>query len=156
LLGADYSQIELRLAHLTGDPVLVDAFARARTSTAGPRRSLRRAPDAVTQDQRRRAKVINFGILYGMGPQRLSRELAIPLAEAEEVIRRYFERYASVKAFSERVVDQGRALGYVSTMTGRRRLPDLNARAPHLRQAAERMAWNSPIQGARRTSSSSR
>ena len=150
LLGADYSQIELRLlAHLTGDLVLVDAFARGEDihrRTAAEVFAV--PPDAVTQDQRRRAKVINFGILYGMGPQRLSRELAIPLAEAEEVIRRYFERYASVRAFAERVVEQGRALGYVSTMTGRRRpLPDLNARAPHLRQAAERMAWNSPIQG---------
>jgi DNA polymerase-1 len=150
LLGADYSQIELRLlAHLTRDPVLVDAFARGEDihrRTAAEVFAV--APEAVTRDQRRRAKVINFGILYGMGPQRLSRELAISLAEAEEIIRRYFERYSRVKAFAEQVVEQGRALGYVTTMTGRRRpLPDLNARAPHLRQAAERMAWNSPIQG---------
>jgi DNA polymerase I len=150
LLGADYSQIELRLlAHLTGDPVLVEAFAKGEDihrRTAAEVFAV--PPEAVTQDQRRRAKVINFGILYGMGPQRLSRELAISIAEAEDVIRRYFERYSLVKAFAERVVEQGRALGYVTTMTGRRRpLPDLNARAPHLRQAAERMAWNSPIQG---------
>jgi DNA polymerase-1 len=150
LLGADYSQIELRLlAHLTGDPVLVEAFARGEDihrRTAAEVFGV--APDAVTADQRRRAKVINFGILYGMGPQRLSRELSIPLAEAEDVIRRYFERYAYVRAFADRVVEQGRSIGYVTTMTGRRRpLPDLNARAPHLRQAAERMAWNSPIQG---------
>jgi DNA polymerase-1 len=149
-LGADYSQIELRLlAHLTSDPVLVDAFARGEDihrRTAAEVFGV--APDAVSADQRRRAKVINFGILYGMGPQRLSRELAIPLAEAEDIIRRYFERYAYVRAFAERVVEQGRSIGYVTTMTGRRRpLPDLNARAPHLRQAAERMAWNSPIQG---------
>jgi DNA polymerase-1 len=127
----------------------VDAFARGEDihrRTAAEVFAV--APEAVTRDQRRRAKVINFGILYGMGPQRLSRELAISLAEAEEIIRRYFERYSRVKAFAEQVVEQGRALGYVTTMTGRRRpLPDLNARAPHLRQAAERMAWNSPIQG---------
>ena len=150
LLGADYSQIELRLlAHLTGDPVLVDAFTRGEDihrRTAAEVFGV--TPEAVSTDQRRRAKVINFGILYGMGPQRLSRELAISLAEAEEIIRRYFERYASVRAFADRVVEQGRSIGYVTTMTGRRRpLPDLNARAPHLRQAAERMAWNSPIQG---------
>jgi DNA polymerase-1 len=150
LLAADYSQIELRLlAHLTGDPVLVAAFASGEDIHRRTAAEVFAVPaEAVTQDQRRRAKVINFGILYGMGPQRLSRELAISHAEAEEIIRRYFERYGYVKAFAERVVEQGRALGYVTTMTGRRRpLPDLNARAPHLRQAAERMAWNSPIQG---------
>lgn len=150
LLGADYSQIELRvLAHLTRDPVLVAAFANGEDihrRTAAEVFSV--APEEVSAEQRRRAKVINFGILYGMGPQRLSRELRISLPEAEEIIHRYFARYASVRSFAERVVEDGRRLGYVTTITGRRRpLPDLNARAPHLRQAAERMAWNSPIQG---------
>jgi DNA polymerase-1 len=120
LLGADYSQIELRLlAHLTLDPVLVDAFARGEDihrRTAAEVFGV--APEAVTADQRRRAKVINFGILYGMGPQRLSRELAITLAEAEDIIRRYFERYAYVRAFADRVVEEGRSIGYVTTMTG--------------------------------------
>ncbi len=150
LVSADYSQIELRvLAHLTGDPVLVEAFSRGEDihrRTAAEVFAV--PPDAVTPELRRRAKVVNFGILYGMGPQRLARELGISTAEAERTIARYFERYASVRAFSERVVAQARADGYVTTLSGRRRpLPELHARAPQLRQAAERMAWNSPIQG---------
>ena len=150
LLSADYSQIELRvLAHLTADPVLLAAFRAAEDihrRTAAEVFGV--APEAVTSDMRRQAKVINFGIIYGMGPQRLSRELAITLAEAEDYIRRYFERYAHVREFSERVVANGRRDGFVATLIGRRRyLPDLNAREPNIRQAAERMAWNSPIQG---------
>ena len=150
LLSADYSQIELRvLAHLTGDPVLVEAF---RSGEDIHRRTAAEVfgvgPDAVTSEMRRQAKVINFGIIYGMGPQRLSRELGITLAEADDYIRRYFERYASVREFSERVVADGRRDGYVATLIGRRRyLPDLNAREANIRQSAERMAWNSPIQG---------
>jgi DNA polymerase-1 len=83
-----------------------------------------------------------------MGPQRLSRELHIPLAQAEGYIRAYFERYARVRAFADGVLESGRRDGFVATMIGRRRyLPDLNSRVPNLRQATERMAWNSPIQG---------
>ena len=150
LLSADYSQIELRvLAHLTSDPVLVEAF---RSGEDIHRRTAAEvfgvAPGDVTSEMRRQAKVINFGIIYGMGPQRLSRELGITLPEADDYIRRYFERYASVREFSERVVADGRRDGYVATLIGRRRyLPDLNAREANIRQAAERMAWNSPIQG---------
>jgi DNA polymerase-1 len=150
LLSADYSQIELRvLAHLTADPVLLEAFNAGEDihrRTAAEVFAV--APEAVSADQRRQAKVINFGIIYGMGPQRLSRELGITLAEAEDYIRRYFARYAKVREFSERVVADGRRDGYVATLIGRRRyLPDLNAREANIRQAAERMAWNSPIQG---------
>jgi DNA polymerase-1 len=150
LLSADYSQIELRvLAHLTGDPTLVAAFQAGEDvhrRTAAEVFGV--APDAVSAEMRRQAKVINFGIIYGMGPQRLSRELGIALAEAEDYIRRYFGRYAKVREFSERVIADGRRDGFVATMIGRRRyLPDLNAREPNIRQAAERMAWNSPIQG---------
>jgi len=150
LVAGDYSQIELRvLAHLTEDPVLLAAF---RSGEDIHRRTAAEvfgvAPDQVTPDMRRRAKVINFGVLYGMGPQRLSRELHIPLAEADLYIRRYFERYARVRAFADRVLEAGRRDGFVTTMIGRRRyLPDLGSRVPNLRQAAERMAWNSPIQG---------
>jgi len=150
LLSADYSQIELRvLAHLTGDPVLLAAF---RSGEDIHRRTAAEvfgvASGEVTGDMRRQAKVINFGIIYGMGPQRLSRELGITLPEAEDYIHRYFARYAKVREFSERVVAEGRRDGYVSTLVGRRRyLPDLNAREANIRQAAERMAWNSPIQG---------
>lgn len=149
-VAADYSQIELRvLAHLTGDPVLVRAF---REQEDIHRRTAAEVFDVdpvfVSGDMRRQAKVINFGILYGMGPQRLSRELAISRAEAGGIIERYFERYGSVKTFVDRVVSEGRESGYVETMFGRRRpLPDLAAKQPGLRQAAERMAWNSPIQG---------
>jgi DNA polymerase I len=151
LLAGDYSQIELRvLAHLTGDPVLVAAF---RDGEDIHRRTAAEvfgvAPGDVTRDMRRQAKVINFGILYGMGAQRLSRELRIPVADADAHIRHYFARYARVREFADRVLEAGRRDGYVTTMIGRRRyLPDLTSRVPNLRQAAERMAWNSPIQGA--------
>jgi DNA polymerase-1 len=149
-LAADYSQIELRvLAHLTEDPVLVEAFGKGEDIH---RRTAAEVFDVdpvfVSADMRRQAKVINFGILYGMGPQRLSRELAISRVDATGIIERYFERYASVRAFVESVVEGGRETGYVETMLGRRRpLPDLISNRAGLRQAAERMAWNSPIQG---------
>ncbi len=150
LLSADYSQIELRvLAHLTRDPVLVEAFRRGEDihrRTAAEVFGVE--PEAVTPEMRRQAKVINFGIIYGMGPQRLSRELGITVAQADDYIRRYFARYASVREYAERVVADGRRDGFVATLIGRRRyLPDLNSREPNVRQAAERMAWNSPIQG---------
>jgi DNA polymerase-1 len=150
LLAGDYSQIELRvLAHLTQDPVLLGAF---RSGEDIHRRTAAEVfgvgPEEITSEMRQKAKVINFGILYGMGAQRLSREVGVPFAEAERYIRRYFERYAYVRAFADRVVGEGREQGFVSTLIGRRRyLPELNAREPNLRQAAERMAWNSPIQG---------
>ena len=149
-LAADYSQIELRvLAHLTEDPVLVEAFLAGEDIH---RRTAAEVYDVdpvfVSADMRRQAKVINFGILYGMGSHRLSRELGIPRAEATGIIERYFQRYAKVQAFADRVLEQGRERGYVETMMGRRRyLPDLSSGQPGLRQAAERMAWNSPIQG---------
>ncbi|MBU6283895.1 DNA polymerase I, partial [bacterium] len=106
LLAGDYSQIELRvLAHLSSDPVLVEAF---RSGEDIHRRTAAEvfgvAPGEVTSDQRRRAKVINFGVLYGMGPQRLSRELSIPMSEASAYIERYFERYAKVREFAEEVL----------------------------------------------------
>ncbi len=150
LLAGDYSQIELRvLAHLTEDPVLLEAFRRGEDIHRRTAAEVFAVPaEQVDAEMRRRAKVINFGILYGMGPQRLSRELAIPLAEAEDYIRRYFSRYARVRDFADRVVEAGRRDGFVATMIGRRRhLPDLASRQANLRQAAERMAWNSPIQG---------
>ncbi len=149
-LAADYSQIELRvLAHLTEDPVLLDAF---RTGEDIHRRTAAEVfevdPVDVTAEMRSRAKVINFGILYGMGAHRLSGELAISMAEAAAYIQRYFERYAKVREFADRVVAKGREDGYVETLVGRRRyLPDLTSREQGRRQAAERMAWNSPIQG---------
>lgn len=149
-LAADYSQIELRvLAHLTEDPVLLEAFRRGEDIHARTAAEVFEvSPDGVTPEMRSHAKVINFGILYGMGAHRLSGELGVPMKEAAAYIDRYFERYARVRDFADRVVAKGREDGYVETLVGRRRhLPDLTSREQGRRQAAERMAWNSPIQG---------
>jgi DNA polymerase-1 len=150
ILAADYSQIELRiLAHVSEDPMLMAAFAagddiHARTAAE----IFRVRPDAITPDMRRTAKVINFGVVYGMGPQRLARELGVPLAEAEHYIASYFERHAGVRAYIEAVQDEARRCGYVATLLGRRRLlPDLASRHRGVAQAAERTAINTPIQG---------
>jgi DNA polymerase-1 len=150
LIAADYSQIELRvLAHLSEDPVLLAAFrsgddvhARTAAEVFGV------SAAALTPDLRRAAKVINFGIIYGMGPQRLARELGISLAEAESYIASYFARYAGVHAYLKATQAEARTRGYVSTLLGRRRaLPDLNSRHRGVAQAAERTAINTPIQG---------
>jgi DNA polymerase I len=150
LLSADYSQIDLRvLAHLSGDTTLVEAFQRgedihARTACE----VMGIAPDQVGAEQRRLAKVINFGIIYGMGPQRLAGELGIPLSEASDYIKRYFDRLPGVRAWFEKTLERGRRDGFVSTMFGRRRyLPELNAPPGGSRAQAERIAINTPIQG---------
>ena len=126
-VSADYSQIDLRvLAHLSGDKTLVDAFKTGedihlRTATE----VLGITPDKVNAEARRLAKVINFGIIYGMGPQRLAGELGITLAEASDYIKRYFERLPGVRAWLDETVRNARTTGYVTTMYGRRRyLPD--------------------------------
>lgn len=150
LIGADYSQIELRLlAHFSNDPVLVSAFqsgddvhARTAAEVFGV------FPGTVTAEMRRTAKVINFGILYGMGSQRLARELGIAVVEAERYIRSYFERYAGVREYMDEVLAQAKEQGYVTTLLGRRRtLPDISSRHRALAQAADRTAINTPIQG---------
>jgi DNA polymerase-1 len=150
LLAADYSQIELRvLAHLSGDKTLTQAFKRGedihiRTATE----VLGIKPESVDAEARRLAKVINFGIIYGMGPQRLSGELGIPLKEASEYIKRYFERLEGVSDYMERCLKEGRERGFVTTMFGRRRyLPELNSPQGGARAQAERIAINTPIQG---------
>jgi len=105
-------------------------------------------PALVTADMRRRAKVINFGIIYGMGPQRLARELEIPLADAQRYIASYFERYAGVARYIETTLDEARRLGFVTTLLKRRRyLPELTHREEGVRQFAERTAINTPVQG---------
>src|SRR6185436_5595190 len=105
-------------------------------------------PALVTREMRNRAKVINFGIIYGMGPQRLSRELAIPLADAQRYIRNYFERYAGVTRFIDTTLAEARRQGYVSTLLKRRRyLPELASADEGVRQFAERTAINTPVQG---------
>jgi DNA polymerase-1 len=137
------------LAHLSEDPVLVDAFRRgddvhARTAAE----VFGVLPGAISAEMRRAAKVINFGIVYGMGPQRLARELQIPVREAERYIASYFDRYAGVRAYLDRTTAEARARGYVTTLLGRRRaLPDLASRDRGVAQAAERTAANTPIQG---------
>jgi DNA polymerase-1 len=150
LLSADYSQIELRvLAHLSGDPTLIEAFARdedihLRTAME----VLGIGPAAVDAEARRLAKVINFGIIYGMGPQRLAGELGIRLAEASQYIKRYFERLPGVRQYLDETLRGARERGYVATMYGRRRyLPELNGPDGGARAQAERIAVNTPIQG---------
>ncbi len=150
LVAADYSQIELRvLAHLTGDPVLVEAFATGEdihTRTAAEVFEV--TPALVSTEMRRRAKVINFGIIYGMGPQRLARELAIPFADAQRYIANYFTRYAGVTRFIDETLAEARRQGYVATLLKRRRyLPELTSREEGVRQFAERTAINTPVQG---------
>jgi DNA polymerase-1 len=147
LISADYSQIELRvLAHLAEDPALIDAFTRdedvhARTATD----VFGTLPPA---EGRRLAKVINYGIVYGMGPARAARELGVPLAEAQAYIDGYFARYAGVRRFLDATIAAAREKGYVTTVLGRRRyLPELGSRDAAVRQFAERAATNSPIQG---------
>jgi DNA polymerase-1 len=150
LISADYSQIELRvLAHVSGDPALREAFAReedVHTRTAAEVFSV--LPAEVTPEMRRAAKAINFGIAYGQSAFGLSQRLELPAAEAQGIIDRYFARYAGVRAWLDRTIEEARSAGVVSTLFGRRRLlPDLHSRNPAVRQGAERMAVNTPIQG---------
>ena len=150
LLSADYSQIELRvLAHFTNDPALVDAFGKGEdihATTASAVYGV--ALDVVNSEMRRVAKAVNFGIIYGQGAFGLSQTIGIPQSEARSFIDTYFERFAAVPAFVDETIEKGRARGYVSTIMGRRRyLPDLNSRNRNAKNAAERTAVNSVIQG---------
>lgn len=150
LLAVDYSQIELRvLAHLSGDEELQRAFHEHRdihASTAA--RVFHVAEDAVDAEMRRRAKVFNFGVLYGLTAFGLSTREGIPRDEATAFIDAYFEAYPRVQEWRERTVDEARARGYAETLSGRRRyIPDLRAGNRNQRQAAERIAINMPVQG---------
>ena len=150
LLSADYSQIELRiLAHLSRDPVLLDAFQRnedIHTRTASEVFGI--DPLLQTSEMRRRAKAINFGIIYGQTAFGLARELQISHRDAQEFIQRYFERYRGVKEFIDQTIQATRQSRVTRTLFGRhRQIPDINSRNPGLRQFAERTAVNSPIQG---------
>jgi len=150
LISADYSQIELRiLAHYSRDEVLMTAFRH------GEDIHLRTAaevfgvqPNAVTAEMRRQAKTINFGIIYGMSPFGLARELGIPQAAARAFIQRYFERYPGVRSYVEQMPLRAREQGFVTTLFQRRRfLTHISSRNHNLRQFAERTAINTPIQG---------
>ncbi len=150
MLSADYSQVELRiLAHLSRDEGLLSAFAdgddvHRRTAAA----MFGVAPDAVTPDQRGQAKTINFGVIYGMGPVRLSREFGVSMAEARSFIEDYFATYPGVRQWLDQSLETAQQTLEVSTLFGRRRpLPEIDSGDPRVRAAAENMAVNTPIQG---------
>ena len=150
VLAADYSQIELRImAHLSGDEGLLDAFERGldvHRATAAEVFGV--ALDAVEDDQRRAAKTINFGLIYGMSGFGLAKQLGIPRHEAQEYIDVYFARYPGVKRYMDTTREHARERGYVETVYGRRLyLPDIHARNQGLRTNAERLAINAPMQG---------
>ncbi len=150
LVSADYSQIELRvLAHLSQDPRLGASFARGDDIHADTAAQVFGVPqEQVGSDQRRMAKVVNFGILYGLSSYGLSRDLGIATDVADDFIRRYFATYAGVQGYLETVREEARRQGYVSTILGRRRyLTDINSSNRQVREASERMAINMPIQG---------
>ncbi len=149
-VSADYSQVELRiLAHYSGDHSLVEAFRKGEDihrRTAAEVAGI--TIDEVTDEQRARAKAVNFGIIYGSTAFGLSQQLGIASAEAQETIDAYFARYEGVRRFLDETTEQAKKDGFVRTLLGRRRsLPDLNSRNRVLRQAAERMATNTVIQG---------
>lgn len=150
LLAADYSQIELRVvAHYSGDPALSEAFAKDQdihTRTAAEVWDL--SFDEVTADMRRKAKAVNFGLIYGQTDFGLARAVGLTRAEAKQFIETYFKKFAGVKRYMEEKKAEAREKGYVTTLDGRRRpLPEINHRIFTIRQNAERMAINTPIQG---------
>ncbi|MTW21663.1 DNA polymerase I [Allochromatium palmeri] len=150
LLAADYSQIELRImAHLSGDERLLAAFASGQDiHRATAAEILGLAPEAVTSEQRRSAKAINFGLIYGMSAFGLARQLGIERGAAQEYVDRYFARYPGVRAFMDRTRRQAREDGYVETLCGRRlHLPEIGHGNQARRAAAERTAINAPMQG---------
>ncbi len=150
LLAADYSQIELRImAHLSEDATLIDAFDNnvdIHRLTAAE--VFGEKPESVTDDQRRAAKAINFGLIYGMSPFGLSKQLGIDFGEAKQYVERYFEKYPSVKQYMDTIRLTARENGYVETVFKRRLyLPEINSRNATRRQYAERTAINAPMQG---------
>lgn len=150
LIDADYSQIELRiLAHIAKDPVMQQAFVEhmdIHTATAAQIFGV--DADTVTSEMRRAAKAVNFGIVYGMSEHSLAEDLGVGYYEAKRYMENYFARYAGVHAYMQRIVEQAKQDGYVTTLMGRRRnLPELKAKNYNLRAFGERVALNAPIQG---------
>lgn len=150
LAAADYSQVELRvLAHFSKDPALLEAFRKdedihARTAAL----LFDKDAEQVTASERRNAKTINFGLIYGMGPQKLARELKTSLATAKQFIERYFAKLATLKGFYDGLIEEAGVRGFVTTLAGRRRLlPDLHSRNQQLQSQAKRQAVNTVIQG---------
>ncbi len=151
LISADYNQIELRiLTHLSQDPVLIGAYDRGddvHTTTAMEIFGL--PSGQITKDMRRVAKTVNFGIIYGISPFGLSSQLGISTQEAKRYIEAYFARFEGVKAYIDRTVTEAKATGYSTTLFGRRRpIPELRSADATQRSFGERVAMNSPIQGA--------
>jgi DNA polymerase-1 len=149
-VSADYSQIELRImAHLSGDENLKRAFARGDDVHRATAAEVFGLPlDKVTPDERRTAKVINFGLIYGMSSFGLAQNLGIERATAQAYIESYFARYPGVKRYMDQTRSRARTQGYVETVFGRRLwLPEMKSGSPMRRQAAERAAINAPMQG---------
>jgi DNA polymerase-1 len=150
LLSADYSQIDLRvLAHISQDPELIATFLRDEdVHAATASRVFNVSPDKVTSEMRRVAKTVNFGIIYGMSNYGLERATSFSREEASQFITAYFEKYPRVKDYIETTKNQARELGYVQTVMGRRRyIPEIKSPNRQVREAAERMAINMPVQG---------
>lgn len=150
LISADYSQIELRIAaSLTGDAAMTNSFNRHEDIHRRTASNVLGVPyDKVTSDQRREAKTINFGILYGLGARGLAEGSGLTYDEAKDFIERYFRVHKGIKAYVDKTIEDARDKGYVETLFGRRRyLPEITAEHPGLRAATERMAVNHPIQG---------
>ncbi|TCP93249.1 DNA polymerase I [Cricetibacter osteomyelitidis] len=150
IIAADYSQIELRImAHLSGDKGLTTAFAQGKDIHRSTAAEIFGLPlESVTGEQRRSAKAINFGLIYGMSAFGLSRQLNIPRGEAQKYMDLYFQRYPAVQTFMQDIQQKAKAQGYVETLFGRRLyLPDINSSNAMRRKGAERVAINAPMQG---------
>ena len=150
LVSADYSQVELRiLAHMSQDPTLIEAFCQGADIHARTASLLYDAPlETISPEQRRNAKTINFGLLYGMGAQKLAQELKMPMTEAKAFIQRYFSRLGRLKEFYDSIEASAKEYGYVTTLAGRRRLlPDIHSRNQQHFALARRQAINTVIQG---------
>ena len=150
MVAADYSQIELRImAHLSGDKGLLDAFAKGKDIHKATAAEIMGVDESeVTSEQRRHAKAVNFGLIYGMSAFGLARQIGVGRKEAQEYIDIYFERYPGVRDYMERTRDVAAKQGYVETLFGRRlHLPEINSSNGMRRQAAERTAINAPMQG---------
>jgi DNA polymerase-1 len=150
LLAADYSQVELRiLAHISQDPDLIETFQRGADIHRATASKMFNVPeDQLTHDQRRAAKTINFGVLYGMSAFRLSNELNIPTSQAKDFIDAYFGRYPKIQEYLDRTLEEARRTGKVTTLFGRvRYIPEIHNKSFTVRGNAERMATNAPIQG---------
>ena len=150
IVSADYSQIELRLmAHMSGDELFIEAFREGKDIHAATASKIFGVPEGeLTKEQRNRAKVANFGIIYGISAFGLSQRLAIPRGESKKLIEDYFAAYPQVESYMKQMIERARVDGYVTTLYGRKRyLPDINSKNPVVRGLAERNAINAPIQG---------